>query len=277
MKAVRHTLLAGLLMASAAACAQTASRADLLGALSPLAVDQGVPAYVPQGLRCGAMPWQLDHEAYVQRLARTPVADLDLFELVYLKNAEARLRERLQAGANPNVCGGPLNVSLLSFAAGTGDVKLVQLLLAHGAHLEQPLDDAGGSAFIQALMADRYDVAQLLMARGADVHITTTDGRTALHALANANRVQGRYQPARELALARRLLRMGLSPNAQDRQPNGGFTPVALAVLFNQPELVRLFMAHGADLSLTDAKGRTALQLARQLDRGAVLRVLEGR
>ena len=67
------------------------------------------------------------------------------------------------------------------------------------------------------------------------------------------------------------LIRRGAHVNAQDRF---GVTPLMQAVIGNNPAAVRTLIAAGADLKLRDLRGDTALDLARQLGRRQIVKIL---
>ncbi len=67
------------------------------------------------------------------------------------------------------------------------------------------------------------------------------------------------------------LIRRGAHVNAQDRF---GVTPLMQAVIGNNPAAVRTLIAAGANLKLRDLRGDTALDLARQLGRDDIERLL---
>ncbi len=67
------------------------------------------------------------------------------------------------------------------------------------------------------------------------------------------------------------LIRRGAHVNAQDRF---GVTPLMQAVIGNNPAAVRTLIAAGADLKLRDIRGDTALDLARQLGRRQIVKIL---
>jgi tankyrase len=54
------------------------------------------------------------------------------------------------------------------------------------------------------------------------------------------------------------LIRAGANLNAQSKK---GYTPLINCA---EPEVARVLLAHGADPSIRDADGKTALELARQ-------------
>jgi ankyrin repeat protein len=68
-----------------------------------------------------------------------------------------------------------------------------------------------------------------------------------------------------DLPLARALIRHGASVNAQD---HGGWTALHFAAQEYRPELVRLLVQSGADLSLRDENGNSPLWAAVMHSRG---------
>lgn len=169
-----------------------------------------------------------------------------------------QLRELLDRGENPNVC--VLGSSVLALAAASGDTEEVEILLDGGASLEAPKDSEGGTAFLMALGLGRYDVARLLMARGADVLAAADGNRNALFEIATSVPSPG-FREAR-LELAETLLARGVALNV----PVGAArtTPLMMAAIRGDLELVQLFLQHGADASLQDRHGTTALAFAQR-------------
>ncbi|MEA5582008.1 ankyrin repeat domain-containing protein [Nodularia harveyana UHCC-0300] len=136
-------------------------------------------------------------------------------------------------------------------------------------------------------------VLQLLLDRGVDVNLRNAQGQTPLHV--------NRFQPT----LVKLLLERGAKVNIQDAegktplydvnlkvgqllvaanadlnvQDNLGRTPLHQAVLEEQsffgPELVTLFLSKNAKFDLKDKQGKTALDLARQLNKTQIINLLE--
>jgi len=242
--------------------------------LAALPPDQGVPPHVPQGQRCEESPDQLDAEAYLKRLQVTPAVDLNVFDVLLMQRAMPLMAERLRAGANPNVCGGQSNISLLAQAALFGSTAMVQLLLDHGAQLEWPADANGRTPLFTALSFSQYDVVELLLARGARLDVATYGSQTALHQLASSFAASAQYRPERDVKLAEHMLYSGIPINAKDSLPRSSKTPLMLAVIYDKPQLARFLIARGADLDMQDAKGQTAADLARKLKRTDMLPML---
>ncbi len=213
-----------------------------------------------------------DIARHVAALKTKRLQDVPVFDVFYFFNDTAELERRLSQGQDPNACG-PMGMSLLSMAALLGSADNVALLLAHGAQLEKPTHD-GQTALIEAIKANRYDVVDYLLAQGASYRFEFNNGYTALHELAKSLN-DSKYRDDRELALAQFLLNKGLSPNAKDRHPHSGSTPLLWAVITNKPALVKLFMAHGADPRITNARGNSAIDVAVKLKRSALLPLLQ--
>lgn len=146
--------------------------------------------------------------------------------------AEDAIRERADINARiPELD----EKTLLGHVCGSGRVDSVDWLLDHGADLE--IADANGwTPLIQAVWCQHVEASIRLLARGADPNAKTAAGHTALMYVA--------WAPRSDLAEA--LLRRGADPNAC--VPHG--RPVwmqALAWVPTHPELIKMFLDHGAD------------------------------
>jgi hypothetical protein len=78
----------------------------------------------------------------------------------------------LKRGANPDFC--------LFAAAWNEDSAAIHLLLDHGANIEEGAG-RGEAPLIGAISWSRFEVAEVLLARGANPDAADTGGRTALH------------------------------------------------------------------------------------------------
>jgi ankyrin repeat protein len=155
-----------------------------------------------------------------------------------------------------------------------GDLTAVQRALADGAPVDAAHHEGdyyGCSALIMALMRGRYDVADYLVDRGADVNYKRANrhrpdparGQTPLWWAANHG----------HLPTARRLLREGAEVNTPDHH---GSTPLVQAATSGHLAMVRFLVEHGADLNARIYDGRTALNLATTNGRAAVVEYLLG-
>jgi ankyrin repeat protein len=145
--------------------------------------------------------------------------------------------------------------TLLMTAAASGVPSIVEdVLKSHPDVNEQ--DKNGRTALMESVSQyhyghesseiDRAEVVRLLLHAGADPNITDEEGNTAL------------IDAAWDADAVLLLIRAGADLNAQSKK---GYTPLINCA---DPEVARVLLAHGADPSIRDADGKTALELARQ-------------
>jgi ankyrin repeat protein len=135
----------------------------------------------------------------------------------------------------------------LHFAADSGRLEVVELLLERGAEIEAK-DADGDTPLMWAAYAGRANVAERLITAGADLKVQNIRQRTPLHYAGSGGSAE----------IARLLLAHGADINAQDR---GGQTPLIRAVLRDKKEVAELLLGEGADTELRDDYDRTALLL----------------
>jgi ankyrin repeat protein len=186
-------------------------------------------------------------------------------------------------------------------AAGSGDADRVALALRAGADIESR-DSLQRTPLLLAVTNDQVEVARLLVAMGADPdaldhqHDTpwlvtgVTGSVPMLEALLPASPDLGllnRYGgtsliPASErghVDYVRRVLKTGIDVDHVNRL---GWTALLEAVILGNggaahQEIVRLLLAAGADRSIPDRDGITALEHARTKGHRALARLLRGR
>lgn len=115
---------------------------------------------------------------------------------------------------------------------------------------------AGDTALHMAAAACRRDVAELLIAHGADVHAKNRMGATPLHYAADANHLNADAQ-ADTIAY---LVAAGADPNAVCKR---GVAPLHRAVRTRSSAAVRALLAAGADPRKKNGNGSTPQQLAK--------------
>jgi len=202
--------------------------------------------------------------------------DWNLIESVLKKEHEA-LMLLLKRGANPDAVaeGG---MSALMFAAESGDLLLVKMLVLNGADLElshlegtTPLqiavlnghfdvvqfllekgadpdhhDSYQGSALLYAAATNNYEIADLLLFYGASDTIRDKDGNTAL--------MTAVYFANTETSDV--LLQNGLDPDGEDRQKN---TPLMISAQTGELTITELLLAYEADLEKVNRQNFTPL------------------
>jgi ankyrin repeat protein len=190
----------------------------------------------------------------------------------------------------------------LLFAAREGRLASVDALLRAGADVNEALParrgraggagsapaqpETGLTALLLASENAHYELAAMLLDRGADVH-AAPQGWTALHQISWVRKagVAGSNNPAPQgsgsmdaLEFVRKLVARGARVDARvTRRPNMGVTtlnsigatPFLLAARTADADLMRLLVALGADPRLTNEDGSTALMVAAGLGTNA--------
>lgn len=134
--------------------------------------------------------------------------------------------------------GGPL-----TFAAATGNVQLVNLLLELGASVDTMSPKGGETALHKAVFRNRHDATRALIAHGADVNAATkSGGHTAM------------FEGGAKLR---------------------GERPLHLAAAYADVEMIRILLEAGADKSLGDDRGDPPIAWAGRHQRsGDILELL---
>ena len=120
----------------------------------------------------------------------------------------------------------------------------------------------GQTPFLRAALSGDITLMQLLLAHGADPNLTTNDGATPLMAAAGVNWVVAQTYTRSEaeyVEAARLCLERGNDVNAANSQ---GFTAMHGAANRGFDAMVKLLVAHGASLDVKDNQGRTPMTFA---------------
>jgi hypothetical protein len=178
-------------------------------------------------------------------------------------------------GDSPPGRGGPATVvSRLIYACVDGDLEHVRRMVAEGT----PVDGANEVNHTPLMAAARYHhvpVVEFLLGVGADVHRRDMYGHTPLHwSVAERPGTEPFYRGELQRDCVRLLIERGAAIDAQD---DDGGTPLMKAAWFGcLPSIVEL-LDHGASVSIRDAKGRSAEELARQRGHSVVAEMLASR
>ena len=131
-------------------------------------------------------------------------------------------------------------------AAIAGDADLLALLLEHGADLERSSGRRRMTPLLAALDADQEDSALLLLERGANPAAVDKNGESALSwaSFNGAPKVVGD------------LIAAGVDV---DQASHWGGTPLMSAARKGRLAIVRALLEAGADVSLRDDSGESAL------------------
>jgi ankyrin repeat protein len=157
----------------------------------------------------------------------------------------ASLRALLDAGADtkPPERG---RYAPMQYAAMSGDIESVRLLLARGA-------EASAEAVSESVTFGHPDVVQALVEAGANVSLTESSGINLLHWATITNRA----------SVIPVLVKAGVPLNETDEF---GYTPLMYAASVDEgdTETLKALLEAGADRGIRNGEGRTALEQARR-------------
>jgi Ankyrin repeats (many copies) len=136
----------------------------------------------------------------------------------------------------------------LHLAAEFGRKDVAELLLANGADVEAKAY-GGWTPLLQAVFGGHKDLVELLVAHKANVNYQEDAGRTPLHVAA-----ENGYT-----AIAAFLLANKAEVNVKNRD---GMMPLHVAVARGDKDMVELLLAANADLHAKDSSGRTPMDFA---------------
>ena len=122
--------------------------------------------------------------------------------------------------------------SIMASALGSRNTDTVTFLLAHGVGVNEPVNDVGGTALMEAARLGRMDIVQLLLAQGADIKGHDQVGVDALDEAAD-------FDHADVMAL---MLDRGADPN---RPGLHGELPINLAARAGYLDAVKLLVRKG--------------------------------
>jgi len=132
-------------------------------------------------------------------------------------------------------------------AAKNGNIGAVRQHLASGVDVDAKGNRGG--VLHEAARWGHKEIAELLIAKGADVNAKTKYGTTPLHTASDSG-----YKEIAELLIAK-----GADVNAKDE---GGGTPLYSAAQDGHTEVAELLIAEGADVNAKNDDGRTPLDWA---------------
>jgi Ankyrin repeats (3 copies)/Ankyrin repeats (many copies) len=172
-----------------------------------------------------------------------------------LSGNEDLLMSLINSGVDIEQRGGAIGLlsTPLQLAAGSENLSMMRLLLAHGANTEA-VDHLGNTMLLVATSAARIDSVKMLLLYGANVAVTTTDTeKTALHIAVELNVVN--------IDLVDTLIAAGVDVSAADAR---GWTALHYAAEYGQRFLAFRLMEHNANLLAKCILGLTPADLARR-------------
>lgn len=148
-------------------------------------------------------------------------------------------------------------------AATVGDVNRMQKLISESSELVNQYGDEGWTPLHVAAFFGHRQVAEVLIASGADLHARS---RNFMENMPLHTAVAGSRRDVVEMLLA-----LGADVNARQ---DGGWTPLHEAALLGNTDLALLLIDHGAAINLRKDDGTTALGLAVEKGHKAMIELL---
>jgi ankyrin repeat protein len=173
---------------------------------------------------------------------------------VYLQQIEI-IRALLAAGANPDIQfsnkeRGYKNLSLVNFAATSGNLTILAMLKDAGANLENS-DSTGQTPLMLAASRGHVEVLNYLIKSGCRLELKNESGYTALMFACKSG----------HLNCVKALIDNGANLNALDKDNS---TPIMFAAQYGYNDIVKLLLAKGADPNAKGIHGLSALGFAKQ-------------
>ena len=207
-----------------------------------LAVEKGYKEICESLLLHGANANILDSEGYAPLDIACSQGNVEITELL------------LKYEADPNRIVDGVGLTTIHQAVCSGSLETVQTVLdfegiKNPEELINHQDEKGWSPLHYACQHGYCDIAELLIAKKANVHLTIQFGRTALHLAAFEGHID----------CAKLLLKYNCDVNTQDQE---GWTAIILACQEGHSEIVELICDKSPDLSLTSKTKRNAIHAA---------------
>lgn len=170
----------------------------------------------------------------------------EFFRAIRMEQA-AVVKGFLQAGINANVKNKE-GETALTFAIQNSDPKVVNVLLEQAD--PNIKDDLGNSPLHLAIDRDKEEITNALLEKNTDVNVGGLSGKVKNQTPLYAAVIKGRTD------LVQRLLEKGADPNIADS--DGGY-PLSEAAIRGDAELVKLLLDKGANINAQESNKRSAL------------------
>jgi ankyrin repeat protein len=181
------------------------------------------------------------------------------------RGSSAALKALLDAGADAEPADNVKAAhSPLLFAAMSGDIDAVTLLLARGARPNPRPNPSGNSPISEAITFGRADAVRALISAGAKVDLTERSGINLMHWAAITNRAD----------IIPLLASAGVDIDAIDEH---GYTPLmySATIDFGDTATAEALMSAGADKTIRNENGRTPLAQALHFKHARLAQVLK--
>ena len=152
----------------------------------------------------------------------------------------AEVKELLARGADPNAKN---DSGVAALIPATDNLESTRMLVEAGAEVNARTEAGDTALIVAAQRAGGARVVEYLLDKGANLKTATNDGATALHRAAECGDVD----------VLKLLVDKGADVDAQRRNPFGGQSPLASAVVFGHGAAVRYLLSKGAKANIGDA------------------------
>ncbi len=184
-----------------------------------------------------------------------------------------KVKEYISRGADVNAFGtlglysSSRGYSALATAAGRGDKEICEYLISKGANVNLG-EEKGVAPILLSVVARRNALAItiMLIQNGAKVNARDDSGKTPLMRVGWCGANPG---------VCEYLLEHGADIDAKD--PGRGQTALMWALDWGYDEIAKILISKGANFNIEDNQGRTALKLAKQRNKTAIIELLVAR
>lgn len=144
------------------------------------------------------------------------------------------------------------------------DYQSIEALIARQEDVNAQNEESGESVLMYAIRC-RCDqkLLDLLIKNGADTYALDHEGVSVFDMAITYNNIY----------MVNYFLDQGIDVNATQRR--SGFTPLMCASAYGRSQIVRLLLDKGADKDAIDAKGLTAIDFSRKMNKKSVLALLD--
>lgn len=191
-----------------------------------------------------------------------------LIESVMYQDMET-LKSLVEGGADVNYQDPQSGSTALMMACTYNFVDMAKFLLEHDAKVN--LQARNGATALTGAAAVSKELVELLIVKGADIHLKTEEGTTAF-----TQSIVGVLSDRITTDVAKLLLENGADVDeAPDKGNAAGYTCLMMAARNNQPDLVKFLVENGADLNVTAKDGATPLSLAKKEEDTQMVKLLK--
>jgi ankyrin repeat protein len=192
--------------------------------------------------------------------AKDRLGNTSLLIAIMYRSSDTMTKMIIDNKADLNVTGGSGNTALLE--AIYRNRKMARYLIKKGADVNL-MNTQNVTPLIMALKENDTGLAKMLLDKGADVKMKDNHGRTAL-----INAIINDYESP---MMVKYLIDAGADVNAKD---NSTYTPLMWAAIKNRGKTLQLLINCGADLTIKDKRGRTALKHAEKFSNHRAVSIL---